>query len=111
MLLIALVSILTTQEVEASASTPPAPPTDETPISWARPPGLEMPGRALQANVNGIATLRCDFAAGTPTNCLIVRETPADFGFGMEALRAMRTARAVSSTNGYRTFSFTFEIR
>ncbi|MGH7027554.1 hypothetical protein [Brevundimonas sp.] len=111
MLLIALISALTAQEVGAHATTPPPAPAEETPISWSRTPGLEMPGRAVQAKVSGSATLRCDFAAGTPTNCLIVAETPAGYGFGMEALRAMRTARAEESTNGHRRFSFVFEIR
>ncbi|AYG94836.1 hypothetical protein D8I30_06305 [Brevundimonas naejangsanensis] len=70
-----------------------------------------MPGKALQAKVGGSATLRCAFTAGTPANCVIVAEAPVGYGFGMEALRSMRAARAESSTNGDRTFSFDFEIR
>lgn len=111
MLLIALISTLATQEVRAPAMPPPPSSTEEAPINWTRSPGLETPGKALQANMSGSATLRCDFAAGVPTNCVIVAETPAGYGFGMEALRAVRTARAESSTNGHRRFSFVFEIR
>ena len=111
MLLIALISALAAQEVEVRAATPSPPSAAEAPIRWSRSPGLEMPGKALQANVSGSATLRCDFSAGTPTNCVIVAEAPAGYGFGMAALRAMRTARAEATTNGHRTFSFAFENR
>lgn len=111
MLLIALISALTVQQAEMSATPPSSPSAEETPIIWARNPGLEMPGRALQANVSGSATLRCDFVAGIPKDCLIVAESPVGYGFGMEALRAMRTARAEESTNGHRRFSFVFETR
>ncbi|WP_312147165.1 hypothetical protein [Brevundimonas sp.] len=111
MLLIVLISAMTMQDVGAPATPPPASSSEEAPINWTRSPGLEMPGKALQANVSGSATLRCDFAAGAPTNCVIVAENPAGYGFGMEALRAMRTARAESSTNGHRRFSFVFENR
>ncbi|MBB4796805.1 pantoate kinase [Brevundimonas bullata] len=110
MLLIAFMAALAAQEVGVPA-TPAPPPAEVAPIRWTRSPGLEMPGKALQANVSGSATLRCDFAAGTPTNCVIVAEAPVGYGFGIEALRAMRTARAEATTNGHRTFSFAFETR
>ena len=110
MLLIALMAALAAQEVGVHA-TPAPQPAEEAPIRWTRSPGLETPGRALQANVSGSATMRCDFAAGAPTNCVILAEAPAGYGFGMEALRAMRTARAEANTNGRRTFSFAFEVR
>ena len=112
MLLIALISTLAAQDVASHGATSVAAASaDEAPITWVRSPGLEMPAKALHANVSGSATLRCDFAAGAPTGCVIIAEAPAGYGFGMQALRAMRTARAEASTNGRRTFSFAFENR
>ena len=109
--LIALLSALTVQQAEMSVTPTPFTSAEEAPIAWARNPGLEMPGRALQAKVSGSATLRCNFAAGIPRDCLIIAERPVGYGFGMEALRAMRTARAEESTNGHRRFSVVFETR
>ena len=76
MLLIAFIAALAAQELGVHA-TPAPPPAEEAPIRWTRSPGLEMPGKALQANVSGSATLRCDFAAGTPTKATRCRRNAA----------------------------------
>lgn len=78
---------------------PPAATSEVTRPDWARRPGADdmaryYPDRAQRMDVAGRATITCAVTArGTLENCVVVSETPGDFGFGDAALRLSRLFR------------------
>ena len=82
------------------------------PVVWAEPPRIEMPPKALEAGASGSVVLRCDFMGnGTVANCVVISETPAGLGFGREAIRGVRTARAQAGQTGPREVRLNFSTR
>jgi len=75
----------------ADAPAPPRPPAVITQPNWIRQPDGDQlmrayPARALQANVEGAATLNCLVQpTGRVTDCAVTRETPGGYGFGRAA--------------------------
>jgi protein TonB len=59
---------------------------------WERTPtpidsGMYYPAAALSANVRGKAIMQCRFTrAGTLTDCAVIEEKPAGYGFGKATL-------------------------
>jgi protein TonB len=87
---------------EPGTATTPAPdprPSVITNPSWARmPSGDQMarayPSRAIDQNVSGLATLRCQVTAnGGLTGCAVVSETPGGYNFGRAAVSLSRYFR------------------
>ena len=82
---------------------PPSPPSKPDPVvraaDWARrPTGADMakfyPDRAQRLNIEGSTVISCVVALdGAAQNCRVVRETPADMGFGDAALKLARSFR------------------
>lgn len=72
--------------------TPPRAPDIGNP-NWLKRPGPSefarfYPDRAARMNQEGSATITCAVtASGSLTGCRLVRETPADFGFGSATLK------------------------
>lgn len=77
---------------------PPAPPTPAAaPVivapNWLKRPGASefaryYPDSALRREIGGTAVISCQVsAAGLLSGCSVVRETPADEGFGRAALK------------------------
>lgn len=84
---------------------PPTLTSDE----WVRRPPIEYPARALSRDIRrGRVVLDCQFEASKAVDCTIVEETPADFGFGPEALRAVRRGVAVEGVEGRRAVRLDF---
>ncbi|USQ94233.1 energy transducer TonB [Caulobacter sp. RL271] len=71
---------------------------------WARRPSTEdfqrnYPDRAQRMEISGRAVLSCMLdERGLLTNCAVVEETPAGYGFGEAALRLSRLFRAKPRT-------------
>jgi protein TonB len=63
---------------------------------WLRKPTAAQvsdayPDRAIRGNVAGQATLNCQVTAkGTVTGCVVLSESPGDYGFGRAALKLTR---------------------
>ncbi len=94
----------------ALVQTAPAPALP--PVVWAEPPRIEMPPKALEAGASGSVVLRCHFMEnGAATNCVVVSETPAGMGFGREAIRGVRMARAEPGQSGLREVRLNFSTR
>lgn len=82
-----------------AAIAPPAPVPVAVPPSvvvapnWLRRPGARefarfYPERAARSGLHGSAAISCEVsAAGTLSQCAVLRESPADAGFGAAALR------------------------
>lgn len=81
--------------------TPPQPPVVKTPPTISNPTWLSKPtaaqlgrlypNRAAERGVRGAATMECRvMASGAVTNCMVVRESPAGYGFGEAALASTR---------------------
>lgn len=72
-----------------------SPPRGGGPIDWVRNPTPTYPDSAMRANVrNGLVAMTCSVnAAGDLSDCQVDFETPADYGFGREALKATRKAK------------------
>lgn len=76
-----------------------APPAVITSPSWSRQPTAEQlmrayPGRALQAEVAGSASLNClVLRTGAVTDCNVTRETPGGYSFGRAAQSLSRYFR------------------
>jgi len=91
-----------------AAPTPAGPPMVTNP-RWLQTPhdlARYYPARALQAEVEGSATLDCAVDAGGRLACNVVSETPANWGFGQAAIRisedyrmapALRDGQAVAA--------------
>jgi protein TonB len=84
----------------ADPAPPPAPPQPEirNPTWLDRPNASEMaryyPDSALRREVSGLATITCSVTAkGQVAGCSVVREDPADEGFGQAALKLARFFR------------------
>ncbi|MBC1182131.1 TonB family protein [Brevundimonas sp. WCHBH090558] len=81
-------------------------------VAWAQPPRVETPPKALEAGASGSVVLRCDFMEnGAATNCVVISETPEGLGFGREAIRGVRTARAQPGQTGPREVRLNFSTR
>lgn len=97
--------------IPVAVDPPPAPPTPSviTAPSWVERPtphdfGRYYPQAALDALVNGSATLDCLVAADGRLACTVTREEPGGFGFGEAALRLARHFRMAQETrDGQRT--------
>jgi periplasmic protein TonB len=87
------------KRVEPPPPAPPAPPEPPrvaaiTNPDWVRKPsGADIeryyPDRAKNLGKEGRAVIRCSVTAqGTLSNCSVVNEDPADFGFGDASIRA-----------------------
>jgi len=83
-----------------AAETAPASPRTPVPTvitnpTWARPPAVEFPERALSRGLqSGVVQLKCSVApSGALTACEILSETPEGGGFGVAALSGARRAR------------------
>ncbi|MGV3578901.1 hypothetical protein [Brevundimonas sp.] len=82
-----------------------------TPDQWVRQPPLEYPERAQARDVRrGFVVLDCHFDQAVVTDCTVVEETPAGFGFGASALRAVRRGVAVEGVEGRRTIRLDFVL-
>jgi protein TonB len=86
------------------APAPPRPSVITNPDWLRKPSGDDLarfyPDRAQRTETNGQATISCSVtASGTLTNCSIVSETPADYGFGDAALKLSRTFRMRPKTS------------
>ncbi|WP_410469634.1 energy transducer TonB [Brevundimonas nasdae] len=102
--------MLTALLAAALVQTAPAP--SLPPVVWAEPPRMEMPPKALEAGASGSVVLRCDFMEnGAATNCVVVSETPAGLGFGREAIRGVRMARARPGQTGPHEVRLNFSTR
>ncbi|WP_292045193.1 MULTISPECIES: TonB family protein [unclassified Brevundimonas] len=89
-----------------------APAPSPPPVVWAEPPRVETPPKALEAGASGSVVLRCVFMEnGAATNCVVVSETPAGMGFGREAIRGVRSARAQPGQTGPREVRLNFSTR
>lgn len=78
---------------------------------WLRAPRPEFPDRARSQGIrSGRVTLMCDISQlGVPSDCEILSETPAGYGFGPAAVLAARRAAATRSDAPYRLrFSVAF---
>jgi protein TonB len=74
---------------------PPKPKVIQNPAWIAKPSGAQLsdayPARALDLGLAGSATLMCTvMASGQVQGCVVIEETPKDFGFGAAALRLSR---------------------
>jgi periplasmic protein TonB len=110
------------QDVVSSEDSSPSetrPPTAvASPDHWAVPPlPTFYPRRALERDVNGRVVLNCGHLDdGRLTDCRIVEETPADYGFGPAALAAAEDARlapevvAQAPSNERLTFPVQFRL-
>lgn len=98
LILSAALAVLAVQQ----PSTPP-------PVEWSRRPPIEYPERALSENIRrGRVTLTCRFEQAAPLDCIVSEETPAGYGFGAAALRAVRRGVAIPGTEGERTVVLNF---
>lgn len=90
----------------------PAPASDPDPNYLIRPVP-EFPPRAMQQGVtSGSARIRCHVnAGGIATDCVVTSESPAEMGFGAEAIRAMRRARLAEGTPRTIAQSFNFSMQ
>ncbi|WP_271165492.1 TonB family protein [Brevundimonas intermedia] len=65
--------------------------------------------KALESGASGKVVLRCVIIdGGAVSSCVVVSETPAGQGFGREALRGIRTARAQPGQEGTREITLIF---
>lgn len=72
-----------------------APPTISNPTWLSKPTAAQLgrlyPSRAVERGISGAATMECRvLATGSVTNCSIIRESPAGYGFGEAALASTR---------------------
>lgn len=94
-------SVLAALALQATPALPP--------VEWSRRPPIEYPERALSEDIRrGRVTLKCRFEQAVPLDCVVVEETPAGYGFGAAALRAVRRGVAVAGTEGERTVVLNF---
>ncbi|WP_292230639.1 energy transducer TonB [Brevundimonas sp.] len=66
---------------------------------WTTPPRFEYPARAVEHGVAGEVIVRCSYRPDQ-RNCVILKETPSDMGFGREAIRAIMLARPQPDQEG-----------
>ena len=98
-----LPSVLAVLALQATPASPP--------VEWSRRPPIEYPERALSEDIRrGAVTLRCRFEQAKPVECVIVSETPPGYGFGAEAVRAVRRGVAVEGTEGERLVVLNFVL-
>jgi len=96
-----LPSVLAVLALQATPASPP--------VEWSRRPPIEYPERALSEDIRrGRVTLKCLFEQAVPLDCVVVEETPAGYGFGAAALRAVRRGVATPGTEGERTVVLNF---
>ena len=104
------------QPAPTSASTIDGP-INPNKASWVRVPSnpefaLMYPSKAKAAHVTGIASIRCHVApGGVLDSCVLVSESPADYGFGEAALAMnglFRMAPAPFGPNASIQFSIKF---
>jgi len=88
-------------------SPPPQPPL--MPVRWAWFPGADdmtnyYPRRAAKDEIEGSVTIECSLTGdGAPTDCKVVNERPARYGFGRATIRMVGDrARAGTFTSGQR---------
>ncbi len=89
------------EQPKPPAPAPEAPPRPSviTNPDWLRKPSNEdmvryFPDRAQRLEVSGRATISCTVTAkGTLTNCSVVSEDPADYGFGEATLKASKVMK------------------
>lgn len=83
-------------EPSPAGSTAPNPPAAVVNPSWKRMPTADelarlYPSQALAERLSGEAVIKCKVKPdGTLTDCTIIRETPAHWGFGRAAVAAAR---------------------
>jgi protein TonB len=83
---------------------PPRPPSVIERPDWLRKPTAAQvanayPERALMKDMGGSATLSCKVTAvGSVRDCVVVGETPADYGFGGAALKLSKNFRMKPQT-------------
>lgn len=83
---------------------PPKPPSVIERPDWLKMPTAAQvanayPERALHRDVPGKATLSCKVTAvGAVRNCLVVSETPSEYGFGAAALKLSKNFRMKPQT-------------
>ena len=71
---------------------------------WLRKPTAAQminayPDRALRGNISGSATLSCKVTTvGAVRDCVVVAETPADYGFGTAALKVSKNFKMKPQT-------------
>lgn len=81
------------------------------PSEWVRQPPLEYPERAQARDVRrGFVVLDCRFEQAVAVECAVVEESPAGFGFGASALRAVRRGVAAEGVEGRRTIQLDFVL-
>ena len=98
-----LPSVLAVLALQATPSPPP--------VEWSRRPPIEYPERALSEDIRrGRVTLKCRFEQAVPMDCVVVEETPAGYGFGAAALRAVRRGVATPGVEGERTVVLNFVL-
>ena len=92
-------------------------PINPNKASWVRVPSnpefaLMYPSKAKAAHVTGIASIRCHVApSGALDSCVLISESPADYGFGEAALAMnglFRMAPAPFGPNASIQFSIKF---
>jgi len=91
----------------------PAPQAPTSDPNYLVRPVPEFPPRAMQKGVtSGSARIRCHVSAGgIATDCVVISETPAEMGFGAEAIRAMRRARLAEGSPQTIAQSFNFSMQ
>lgn len=113
---LALPGVAPAQPAPAAASLIDGP-INPNKASWVRVPSnpefaLMYPSKAKAAHVTGIASIRCHVApSGALDNCVLVSESPADYGFGEAALGMnglFRMAPAPFGPNASIQFSIKF---
>lgn len=96
-----LPSVLAVLALQATPASPP--------VEWSRRPPIEYPERALSEDIRrGRVALKCRFEQAVPLDCVVVEETPAGYGFGAAALRAVQRGVATPGTEGERTVVLNF---
>ena len=92
-MLAAMLVMLTQATVPAATAPPPMRPSVITNPDWLRRPTGEdvaryYPEKAQRDEMEGRATVSCNVTAGgTLSDCRVIDESPADYGFGLAALK------------------------
>ncbi len=86
--------------VSVAPSAPLGPVIIDRPHWLERPsrPERHYPRRARESGIEGVAQLDCLVSVAGALDCVVVAETPADWGFGAAALRIAREYRMAPAT-------------
>lgn len=93
--------------IDPGPQTPPMPPRPPSVIAkpdWLRKPTQAQmmgayPDRALRQNISGTARLSCKVTVtGAVRDCVVLSETPSEYGFGAAAVRVSKNFRMKPQT-------------